>query len=95
MISGTIDNHTRTAWNLVVLALTFYGKGGDALPPEPGISNFVRIRNVPNGKTRRFSAQIPWHLIRHKFRPPQGRIADFVVTYDSDDSHPSGLALRK
>lgn len=94
-VTGTIDNRTRTAWNLVVLALTFYGKSGDALPSQTGVAPFLRIQDLASGETRRFSARIFWHVIRHKFRPAQGRIADFVVTYDSDDSHPSGLALRK
>jgi hypothetical protein len=90
-LSGTIANDARRGWDLMVLALTFYGKSGDALPPEPGVSTFVRIHNLPMGGRKNFSEQVSWHLIRHKFRPPQGRIADFVVTYDSDDSHPSAV----
>jgi hypothetical protein len=88
-ISGTIGNKTRTGWNQLVLALTFYGKPGNVLPAEQGVSTFVRIRHLGAGEKRRFSEQIPWHIIRRKFHLPQGRIADFVVTYDSDDSGPT------
>ena len=62
-----------------MLALTFYGKAGDVLPPEPGVSNFLRIQNLRRGEARNFSGQIPWRLIHQKFRLPEGKIDDFVV----------------
>jgi hypothetical protein len=87
-VSGTIDNMTGQAWNQVVLTLTFYGKSGNVLPPEPDVSTLVRIQHLRRGEVRKFSEQIPWRIIHHKLRLPKGRITDFVVTYDSDDSHP-------
>ena len=87
-VTGTIDNMTGQAWNRVVLALTFYGKSGNVLPPEPDVFTIVRIQNLRRGEVRKFSEQIPWHIIHHKLRLSKGRIVDFVVTYDNDDSRP-------
>jgi hypothetical protein len=93
-VSGTIDNTSRQSWNQVALTLTFYGKSGNVLPPEQDVPTLVRIQNLRRGEVRKFSEQIPWRIIHHKLRLPKGRITDFVVTYDSDDSHPLVLDQR-
>jgi hypothetical protein len=93
-VSGTIDNATRQGWKEVVLTLTFYGKSGNVLPPEHDVSTLVRIQGLRRAEVRKFSGQIPWRIIHRKFRPSRGQITDFVVTYDSDASHPS-VAGRK
>jgi hypothetical protein len=87
-VSGTVANTARTGWNVLVLALTFFGKDGDVLPPEPDASTFVRIRNLRQGEVKSFSEQIPWHIIHRKFHLPEGRIVDFVAAFDNDDSRP-------